>query len=99
MALQSAPLSTVYFAVGYHVSAIGRGAADRYLAFGHSNKVATNKNQHFVPRCYLRQFTIDRGNKAINLYNVERDRFIEGAPVKNQCSGDYFYGKAPCLKT
>lgn len=60
--------------------------------------MATNKNQHFVPRCYLRQFTTDTGNKAINLYNVERDRFIEGAPVKNQCSGDYFYGQDPLLE-
>jgi len=60
--------------------------------------VATNKNQHFVPRCYLRQFTVDGTDRAINLYNIDRDRFIEGAPVKNQCSGDYFYGKDPLLE-
>jgi hypothetical protein len=59
--------------------------------------VASNKNQHFVPRCYLRLFTSDASDKAINLYNIERDRFIEGAPVKNQCSGDY-YGKDPALE-
>lgn len=72
--------------------------ADNFFAPGHTHKVATNKNQHFVPRCYLRQFTTDTANKAINLYNIERDRFIEGAPVKNQCSGDYFYGKDPLLE-
>jgi hypothetical protein len=55
--------------------------------------VATNKNQHFVPRCYLRQFTIDGADRAINLYNIDRDKFVERAPVKSQCSGDYFYGK------
>lgn len=60
--------------------------------------MATNKNQHFVPRCYLRQFTVDETDRAINLYNIDRDRFIEGAPVKNQCSGDYFYGKNPLLE-
>ena len=60
--------------------------------------MATNKNQHFVPRCYLRQFTIDGANKAINLYNIDRDKFVEHAPVKNQCSGDYFYGKDPKLE-
>lgn len=60
--------------------------------------MATNKNQHFVPRCYLRQFTIEGADRAINLYNIDRDRFIEGAPVKNQCSGDYFYGKNPLLE-
>ena len=60
--------------------------------------MATNKNQHFVPRCYLRQFTIDEANRAINLYNIDRDKFVEHAPVKNQCSGDYFYGKDPQLE-
>ena len=55
--------------------------------------MATNKNQHFVPRCYLRQFTSNGANRAINLYNIDRDKFVEHAPVKSQCSGDYFYGK------
>jgi hypothetical protein len=55
--------------------------------------MATNKNQHFVPRCYLRPFTIDSANLAINLFNIARLKFIECAPVKYQCSSDYFYGK------
>jgi hypothetical protein len=55
--------------------------------------MATNKNQHFVPRCYLRPFTLDSANKEINLFNIDRLKFIEHARVKNQCSGDYFYGK------
>lgn len=54
--------------------------------------MASNKNQHFVPRCYLRPFTHEGANAAINLFNVDRRRFIPLAPVKNQCSGDYFYG-------
>jgi hypothetical protein len=60
--------------------------------------VASNKNQHFVPRCYLRQFTIDEADRAINLYNIDRDLFIPDAPVRSQCSGDYFYGKDPLLE-
>ncbi|CDN60969.1 hypothetical protein I35_2446 [Burkholderia cenocepacia H111] len=75
-----------------------RHVAVRRFALYPIDRMATNKNQHFVPRCYLRQFTIDAGNKAINLYNIEHDRFIERAPVKNQCSGDYFYGKEPLLE-
>lgn len=55
--------------------------------------MASNKNQHFVPRCYLKPFTVNGENTAINLYNIDRNRFIGGAPVKNQCSGDYFYGQ------
>lgn len=60
--------------------------------------MATNRNQHFVPRCYLRQFTIDGANRAINLYNIDREKFIERSPVRSQCSGDYFYGKNPLLE-
>lgn len=60
--------------------------------------MATNKNQHYVPRCYLRPFTHDSGNAAINLFNVDRDKLIIGAPVKNQCSGSYFYGDDPALE-
>ncbi|ROP79410.1 uncharacterized protein DUF4238 [Stenotrophomonas rhizophila] len=51
------------------------------------------KNQHFVPRCHLRPFTLDGENLAINLFNFARRRAVLNAPVKNQCSADYFYGK------
>ncbi len=54
--------------------------------------MASNKNQHFVPRCYLRPFSINSDNKEINLYNIDRKRFIERAPIKHQCSKNYFYG-------
>ncbi|MTT52990.1 DUF4238 domain-containing protein [Alcanivorax sp. VBW004] len=52
----------------------------------------TNKNQHFVPRCYLRPFTNDEEGKAIKIFNIDREIFIDKAAVKKQCSGDYFYG-------
>lgn len=61
--------------------------------------MATNKNQHFVPRCYLKAFTHEGGNHAINLLNLDRQRAIPAAPVKNQCSGDYFYGQDDRLET
>jgi uncharacterized protein DUF4238 len=54
--------------------------------------MATNKNQHFVPRCHLRPFTLGSENSAISLFNLERKKLIANAPVKNQCSKDYFYG-------
>lgn len=60
--------------------------------------MASNKNQHFVARCYLRPFTLDEAGLAINLYNLDRRRFVQGAPVKHQCSGNYFYGKDPLLE-
>lgn len=60
--------------------------------------MATNKNQHFVPRCHLKPFTLDGQGLAINLYNLNRRQLIRNAPVKNQCSRDYFYGKNPELE-
>ena len=60
--------------------------------------MATNKNQHFVPRCYLKAFTKDEANATIKIFNIDRQRFIPTAPVKNQCSGSYFYGEDPRLE-
>lgn len=54
--------------------------------------MATNKNQHFVPRCHLRPFTLRSEDAAISLFNLDRKKVIPNAPVKNQCSKDYFYG-------
>ena len=53
----------------------------------------SQKNQHYVPRCALRPFTSNTEGRAINLFNIDANRSIENAPVKGQCSRDYFYGK------
>lgn len=50
------------------------------------------KNQHFVPRMYLKNFAVFDG-KAINLYNLHSGKSIKNAPTKGQCSRDYFYGE------
>jgi hypothetical protein len=55
--------------------------------------MADNKNQHYVPRVYLKPFTLDGEGLAIDLLNIDRMKPVQNAPVKNQCSGDYFYGK------
>lgn len=60
--------------------------------------MASNKNQHFVPRCYLREFTYESQNKTVNIFNVDRRRVISTAPVKSQCSRDYFYGQNEVLE-
>lgn len=59
--------------------------------------MATNKNQHFVPRVHLKAFATAEGSDAINLYNVDRDKVVLGAPIKHQCSRDYFYGRDQAL--
>jgi len=60
--------------------------------------MATNKNQHFVPRCYLKEFTNGSGGKTINLFNIDRKIIISNTPVKKQCSKDYFYGNDQTLE-
>jgi hypothetical protein len=54
--------------------------------------MSSYKNQHYVPRCLFKPFTLGAEGKAINLYNIRSVRFIEKAPVKNQCSRNFFYG-------
>lgn len=60
--------------------------------------MATNKNQHFVPRCYLRPFSMKSAKKAINVFNIDRKMFIRNAALKHQCSKDYFYGEDETLE-
>ncbi|MBE0580030.1 DUF4238 domain-containing protein [Devosia sp.] len=60
--------------------------------------MAFNKNQHFVPKAHLRPFTHSREGRAINLLHVPSRKAVFGAPVRNQCSGDYFYGQNAALE-
>lgn len=60
--------------------------------------MADNKNQHFVPRVHLRPFTVNGEGLAINQFNLDRMKAISNAPVRNQCSGDYFYGQNRLLE-
>jgi Protein of unknown function (DUF4238) len=55
--------------------------------------MADHKNQHFVPRCVLKPFTLNNEDKAINLYTLRADRLIQNAPVKHQSARDYLYGE------
>ena len=51
-----------------------------------------NRSQHFVPRCYLRNFARADG-KVIRLFNIKSRVLVESAPVKSQCAHDYLYGR------
>ena len=54
--------------------------------------MASNKNQHYVPRCYLRAFTEHGDGVRINLFNTDRERVIPLVSARHQCSRAYFYG-------
>lgn len=52
-----------------------------------------NKNQHFIPKFYLRNFASDPCQKNVFFFNLKRQLFKEGG-IAGQCARDYFYGKA-----
>ena len=52
------------------------------------------KNQHFVPKCLLRQFAADNeAQRSLNVFNIRSERLIANAPLKSQASRSYMYGK------
>ena len=51
--------------------------------------MAEHKNQHYVSQFYLKNFSLDR--KTIGTLILSSNKFIENAPIKNQCSKDNFY--------
>lgn len=53
--------------------------------------MSNKKNQHFVPKVYLRQFSSD--GKSIELCIKETLEFRSQAAIKNQSSSNYFYGE------
>jgi hypothetical protein len=55
--------------------------------------VAKQKNQHYVPRCHFKPFSLGGEGRAINLFNVTKTLPIPNAPVRGQCSKDYFHGR------
>jgi hypothetical protein len=59
--------------------------------------MASNKNQHFVPKVYLRPFSCDEHQASINLFNLRSRRTISNASIKGQCSSNYFYGDSEKL--
>lgn len=61
--------------------------------------MTSNKNQHYVPRCYLRAFSENEEGSRINLFNIDRKRVLPLVPVRHQCSKKYFYGADPELET
>lgn len=48
------------------------------------------KNQHYVPRFFLRSFKSKE--KRINIYNLKREKSIKDVGLYNQCKKSYMYG-------
>ena len=54
------------------------------------------KNQHYVPEFYLKNFSRDKKN--MNIYVINDRKFTTGS-IKHQCSKSYFYSKDTILET
>ena len=57
--------------------------------------MALNKNQHFVPKLLLKNFSSDssKSKNRINTYILKSKKFIENVSIKSQCSKNFFYGE------
>lgn len=51
------------------------------------------KRQHYVPRCYLRQFSIQGDEVRIGIYVVESGKFIPAGALSKQAYANFFYGE------
>lgn len=50
------------------------------------------KKHHYIPKFYLKRFSINYEGKTIGLYNYKSKIFIQNAPLKHQACEDYLYG-------
>lgn len=50
------------------------------------------KNQHYIPKFYLRNFSYKNFGKQIGVYNLENKLYIAKAALKDQGSKNFFYG-------
>lgn len=53
----------------------------------------SKKRQHFVPRFYLKNFSIGSAGKSIGIFNINSKKFIPNGSLREQAYKDYFYGK------
>lgn len=56
------------------------------------------KNQHFIPKLYLRLFSINKKNLQIGLFYLPKEIYIKSADLKSQAKEDFFYGKDGSLE-
>lgn len=49
------------------------------------------KKQHYIPKFYLKNFSLYNNNKKIGIYNLENKIFITNGDLKNQAKENYFY--------
>lgn len=53
----------------------------------------SKKNQHYIPKFYLRFFSYQNDLKQIGIYNLKNHLFKQKVPLRHQCSKNFFYGE------
>lgn len=51
------------------------------------------KRHHYIPKFYLKRFSINSGGKFIGLYNHKNDIFVKEAPLRHQAYKNFLYGE------
>lgn len=50
------------------------------------------KNQHYIPKFYLRNFSYQKNKKQIGVFNIRSEFYYSQANLKHQGSKNFFYG-------
>jgi hypothetical protein len=50
------------------------------------------KNQHYVPKFYLKNFSFENNKKQIGVFNIPSEMFFQTAKLKTQASKNFYYG-------
>ncbi len=46
------------------------------------------QNQHYIPQFFFKNFS---QRKGISMYQLRNNNFVDNAPIKSECSKEYFY--------
>jgi hypothetical protein len=57
------------------------------------DKTTPKKNQHFVPRFYLKRFSVLENGRELRLFSKKLEKFISRASLSSQASNKFYYGK------
>lgn len=56
------------------------------------------KNQHYIPKFYLRNFSFEQNQKQIGIYHLSNSFFYQKAKLKTQGSKTFYYGQDGTLE-
>lgn len=51
------------------------------------------KNQHYIPKFYLKNFSFENNKKQLGIYNLKSSFYFQKSKLKTQGSKNFFYGK------